>query len=95
MNVIVDTTLPRIAIRFEHDGDNYIVTYGRFPDGRPSELFLDGPCSFYLAARMASLALQHGAPIEAVRGVFIGDGGPFAKAIDRVIAACKRGITNE
>jgi hypothetical protein len=78
--------LPRIAIRFDHAGDNYTVTYGRFPDGRPSEIFLDGPCSFYMATQMASMALQHGAPIEAVRGVLIG--GPMATAIDRVIAAC-------
>jgi hypothetical protein len=81
-----EKTLPRIAIRFDHAGDNYTVTYGRFPDGRPSEIFLTGPCPFYIATRMASMALQHGAPIEAVRGVLIG--GPMATAIDRVIAAC-------
>ena len=81
--------LPRIVIRFAHDGNDYIVTYGRFPDGKPSEIFIDGPIPFFTSARMASLALQHGASIEAVRGTLIGSGGPLAKALDRVIAACQ------
>jgi hypothetical protein len=81
-----ERTLPRIAIRFDHDGDTYTVTFGRFPSGLPSELFLAGPCSFYVAMRMATVALQHGVPIETLRTAVIGNNGPMALALDRVIA---------
>ena len=88
-----DVALPRIAIRFYNRDGCYTVTFGRFPDGRPSEIFLDGPYSFFSVMRMATMALQHGVPIESVRGAVIG--GPMAMAIDRVIAACKRGNADE
>jgi hypothetical protein len=78
--------LPRIAIKFDHRGEQYTVIFGRFDDGRPAELFLDGPANFDMVTKMASVALQHGAPIEALRGAVIG--GPLAKAFDHVIAAC-------
>jgi hypothetical protein len=77
-------TLPRIAIRFENSDGRYTATFGRFPDGRPSDIFLDGPYPFSSVARMATMALQNGVPIEAVRGGVIG--GPMATALDRVIA---------
>jgi hypothetical protein len=83
-------TLPRISIKFERMGDRYTVTFGRFDDGRPAEIFLDGRYRFDIALRMGSMALQHGVPIEAVRGVLIGSGGPMAMAIDHVIAACAK-----
>jgi len=81
------TSLPRISIKFECSGNRYTVTFGRFNDGRPAEIFLDGRYRFDIALRMGSMALQHGVPIQAVRGVLIGKTGPIAMAVDHVIAA--------
>jgi hypothetical protein len=83
-------TLPRISIKFECSGNRYTVTFGRFDDGRPAEVFLYGHYRFHPIMRMASMALQNGVSIEAVRGVIIGPQTPMAMAIDYVIAACAK-----
>lgn len=82
------TSLPRISIEFECKGNPFIVTFGRFDDGRPAEVFLTGRYRFDPTMRMASMALQNGVSIEAVRGVIIGARSPMAMAFDHVIAAC-------
>ena len=87
------TSLPRITIKFECSGNRYIVTFGRFDDGRPAEIFLSGRYLFDIALKMASMALQHGVPIKAVRGVLIGKTGPMAMALDHVIAATAINVT--
>jgi len=61
-----------IAIR--HNGAAVTASIGRYPDGRPAELFLnsgkidsDLDCLMADAAVAISIALQHGAPVEALR----------------------------
>jgi hypothetical protein len=82
-------TLPCISIRFAKKDDRYTVTYARFDDGRPAAIWVDdGKYQWHLALQMASMALQHGVPIEVVRGVIIGKISPLALALDLVIAAC-------
>jgi hypothetical protein len=83
------TSLPRISIRFVCKGNPFIVTFGRFDDGRPAEVFLTGIYRFCPTMRMATMALQNGVPIEAVRSVIFGVRSPMAMAFDLVIAATK------
>jgi ribonucleoside-diphosphate reductase alpha chain len=76
------------AIAFEHDGRRWTATFGRFPDGRLAEVFLDAPKESPLAeaaresALLASLALQHGCPLLTLRHALDGrDAGPLAAAL--------------
>jgi hypothetical protein len=64
---------PAITFTFERDRSRYKMTVGYFPDGRPGEVFLtaDRPDSLLDAltsdaAIIASLALQHGCPLETI-----------------------------
>jgi len=66
------------TISFEHAGFDYIATLGFHPDGRIGEVFLDSGkagTSLSIATRdaaiAASLALQHGCPVETLRGAFL------------------------
>ena len=58
---------------FEHAGRKWTLTVGRFADGRVGEVFLDTPKASAIgeiaadAAIAASVAFQHGAPLETVR----------------------------
>ena len=75
-------------IVFEHGNRLWRVAFGRFPDGRPAELFLDGgsvdPLSELAkeSAIVASLALQSGCPFETLRHALDGrDAGPIGTAL--------------
>jgi hypothetical protein len=60
-------------VDFEHAGRRWTLTVGRFADGRVGEVFLDTPKASAIgeiaadAAIVASVAFQHGAPLETVR----------------------------
>ena len=86
-----ETLPPRRAadvLTFKHDGRLWTATAGRFPDGRLAEIFLDLPKESPLAdaaresAILASLALQHGCPVETMRHALDGrDAGPIGAAL--------------
>jgi len=59
---------------FEIGGHKFTATVGRFPDGRPAEIFLNARRTGSElergnrdAAILASLALQHNIPLETLR----------------------------
>lgn len=61
-------------LNFEHDGFRYRASVSRFSDGRLAEVFLDGGKPDTTVAVVgrdlavaASLALQHGCPVETLR----------------------------
>ena len=73
------------VVGFDHGGHQYRATGSCFADGRLAEVFLDvGKAGSSVqihaddAAILASLALQHGVPVEAIRHSV---GGPIARAI--------------
>lgn len=78
------------------DGLTYAATVGRFPDGRPAEIFLRGEkASSSLdtiakdSAVLASIALQHGAPLDVIRHALLRDvqgraGSPLGMALDLI-----------
>jgi hypothetical protein len=57
-------------VDFEHGGRRWTLTVGRFADGRVGEVFLDTPKASAIgeiaadAPIAASVAFQHGAPLE-------------------------------
>ena len=85
---------PHWLYRFECDGQIYTGGIGRFDDGRIAEIFINGAkvgtaaeTNAQDAAIVASLALQHGCPIETIRHALIrtgGSGGPLAALLDEV-----------
>ena len=75
-------------IGFEHGGRKWTACVGRFGDGRPAEVFIEGPKDSPLlalardAAILASIAMQHGAPLAVIRHALAGrDEGPLAAAL--------------
>jgi hypothetical protein len=80
--------------RFECNGQKYTGGIGRFDDGRIAEIFINGAkvgsaaeANAQDAAIVASLALQHGCPLETLRHALIrtgGSGGPLATLLDEV-----------
>ncbi len=82
------------VIEFDLDGVRYRASIGRFADGRIAELFLDGgkigsaaSTAARDAAIAASLALQHGTPVDVLRRALtrLRDGsaaGPIGRALD-------------
>jgi hypothetical protein len=87
---------PAITFTFERDRSLYQVTIGYFPDGRVGEIFLNADRAESLldvlthdAAILASLALQHGCPLETIthalkrhaRGVAA---SPIGAALDEI-----------
>jgi len=82
------------SFNFEVNGFHYVATVSRFDDGRPAEIFLgNGKCGSTTdtAARdsavVASIALQHGVPLETMRRDLLRDGqgrpsGPLGAALD-------------
>jgi hypothetical protein len=80
--------------KFECDGQSYTGGIGRFEDGRIAEIFINGAkvgsaaeANAQDAALVASLALQHGCPIETIRHALArpgGGAGPLAMLLDEV-----------
>jgi hypothetical protein len=80
--------------RFECDGQSYTGGIGRFDDGRIAEIFINGAkvgsaaeANAQDAAIVASLALQHGCPIETIRHALARSGGatgPLATLLNEV-----------
>ena len=71
---------------FNHDRRRWTATISRFPDGAAAEIFLDTKPSPLAdmaqdAAILASIALQHGAPLDVVRHAIAGREGPLAAAL--------------
>lgn len=74
--------------RFECDGQSYTGGNGRFKDGRIAEVFINGTkvgtaaeTNAQDAAIVASLALQHGCPVETIQHALAragGSAGPLA-----------------
>ena len=85
---------PHWLYRFECDGQSYTGGIGRFDDGRIAEIFISGSkvgtaaeTNAQDAALVASLALQHGCPIETIRHALArpgGGAGPLATLLDEV-----------
>ena len=72
----------RLAVTFALDvgGLRYTCTVGRFADGRIGEIFLNNHKSNSASdanardsAIVASLALQHGVPLDTIRGALLRD----------------------
>jgi ribonucleoside-diphosphate reductase alpha chain len=84
-------------IAFPCGGFKFIAAVSRFPDGRLGEICLtNGKCgsdsdvSARDAAIVASIALQHGVPIEVLRKALIGDrrglpSGPLGVVLDFMV----------
>jgi hypothetical protein len=80
--------------RFECDGQFYTGGIGRFEDGRIAEIFINGSkvgtaaeTNGQDAAIVASLALQHGCPIDTIHHALIrtgGTGGPVVALLNEV-----------
>ena len=80
--------------RFESGGQLYTGGIGRFDDGRIAEIFINGSkvgtaaeTNAQDAAIVASLALQHGCPIETIRHALTrtgGAGGPLTTLLTEV-----------
>jgi hypothetical protein len=85
---------PHWLYRFECDGQIYTGGIGRFDDGRIAEIFINGAkvgtaaeTSAQDGAIIASLALQHGCPIETIRHALArsgGSAGPLVTLLDEV-----------
>jgi hypothetical protein len=85
---------PHWLYRFECDGQSYTGGIGRFDDGRIAEIFINGSkvgtaaeTNAQDAAIVASLALQHGCPIDTIRHALIrtgGTGGPVVALLNEV-----------
>jgi hypothetical protein len=85
---------PHWLYRFECDGQSYTGGIGRFSDGRIAEIFINGSkvgtaaeTNAQDAAIVASLALQHGCPIETIRHALVRSGGatgPLATLLGKV-----------
>jgi hypothetical protein len=88
---------PAESFELEVDGLRYTATVGRFPDGAIGELFLNNHksnSSADTAARdsaiVLSIALQHGADLEAIRRALCRDSqgrasGPLGVALDLIM----------
>jgi hypothetical protein len=81
-------------IDFEHGGRRWTACVGRLEDGRPAEVFIEGPKDSPLlalardAAILASIALQHGAPLETLRHALAGrSAGPLGAALALIAEA--------
>jgi hypothetical protein len=85
---------PHWLYRFESGGQSYTGGIGRFEDGRIAEIFINGSkvgtaaeTNAQDAAIVASLALQHGCPIDTIRHALIrtgGTGGPVVALLNEV-----------
>jgi ribonucleoside-diphosphate reductase alpha chain len=88
---------PHWLYRFECDGQSYTGGIGRFEDGRIAEIFINGSkvgtaaeTNAQDAAIVASLALQHGCPVDIIRHALArsaGSWGPLATLLAKVEAS--------
>jgi hypothetical protein len=86
------------TFRLEHDGMKFSAGIGRFPDGRPAELFVSTDKLGTLfdavmrdSAILLSFALQHGVDVGTIRRALLrnGDGsaaGPIGAVLDLIEA---------
>lgn len=82
------------AVRFECGGQTYVGGFGRFPDGSLAEVFLSGAktgsdteSNAQDAALVASLALQHGCPVDTIRHALSRSGragGPLVTLLELI-----------
>jgi hypothetical protein len=82
-----------LIVTFEHEGRCYRVSGSRFSDGRLAEIFLDtGKAGSAVQthadneAILASLLLQHGVSVSAIRHSI---DGPLTRALDLLDEAAK------
>jgi len=83
-------------LTFDHAGFQYVACTSRYGDGRLGEIFLNvlargGTPIEIVAAIVASIALQHGASMEAIRHALSrnSDGsasGPLGALLDKIVA---------
>lgn len=83
---------------FESQGLAFMATFGRFDDGRLSEIFLVNHKAGSMAginacdaAVICSIALQHGVPLNVIRRALMRDSqgrpsGPLGTALDLISA---------
>src|SRR5579871_5283757 len=88
---------PAETIAFERDNLHYRATFGFFPDGSVGEVFLNATPSNSLldvlasdAAILASLALQHGCPLDVITHALKRDvrgeaASPIGQALDLIL----------
>ncbi len=84
------------TIAFERDGSRYQMTIGYFPDGGVGEIFLSADRADSLldvmmsdAAIIASLAMQHGCPLDVLAHALKRDSrgaasSPIGAALDQI-----------
>jgi hypothetical protein len=83
------------TLEIEHAGHRFSLTFSRYNDGRPAEIFLSSrhigsPLEAIArdAAVTVSLALQHGAPLATISGALTKDhGGAPATLLGAALAA--------
>jgi hypothetical protein len=87
-----------VVFELEIHGLHYTATVSRFADGRPAEIFpqnhkpgSQSDSNARDAAVAASLALQHGCPIDVLRRAVLRDSRgnastPLGQALDRIAA---------
>ena len=87
------------TLDFSHDGIRYTLTVGFYPDGRPGEIFIDGPkagsgaqVNATDAAVILSIAMQHGVPVETLRAAVSRNAageptGPIGAVLDLLAVA--------
>ena len=86
-----------LVFDIELNGLRYTASVSRFPDGRAAEIFLQNHkpgsqsnCNARDSAIAASLALQHGCPIDVLRRALLRDAHgnastPLGCALDRLL----------
>ena len=87
------------TLDFSHDGIRYTLTVGTYPDGRPGEVFIDGPkagsgaqVNATDAAVILSIAMQHGVPVATLRAAVSRNAageptGPIGAVLDLLAVA--------
>jgi hypothetical protein len=88
-----------VSFNFEVAGLRYSCTASKFDDGQIGEIFLNNhktnsaaDCNARDSAVVASLALQHGVPLDTIRKALMRDSrgrasGPLGEALDLIAGA--------
>ena len=88
---------PSETFALECDGLTYLATISRFADGRLAEIFISNAkvgshsdAAAKDAAVVASIALQHGVPVDVIRHALLRDthgraSSPLGEALDRIV----------